>query len=398
VSPHHWGQSTCLNRRLRGRGNVGLREFFPGGSRLTVLLTLGILLWPASAFAQESLPSLIFSDAPLVQITGVDSNSPAHWDESTLYVFNSYGHPYRNSGPDLSHLANRVSTKLGDLNDKLYIWVEATWKDENDGILYGAYHYEPDAICVSNNHLPTMPRIGWIRSRDHGATWEDLGFIISAAPCAARCDTASPWDVGGTGDFVFYLDDKKEFFYFYGTSYDSRFEEQGVWAARMSYADRRNPSGKLQKWYQGAWSEPALWGHVTPVFPATRDYHRKDGEMFWGPAIHWNTYLGTYVMFLNHAIDTNLTQDGIYVSFNPDVGNPLAWSAPRKILDRLAIQKIMLGTGVSPTKLENGWYPEVIGLGGGETDKVVGRTARFFLAGVSKRIVTFLKPGEPPQP
>ena len=109
-----------------------------------------------------------------------------------------------------------------------------------------------------------MPKVGWIRSFDNGATWEDLGFIIEAKPCAVRCNTASPWDAGGTGDFTFYLDPKKEYFYFYGTSYDSRFEEQGVWAARMRYADRKNPSGKVMKWYKGGWNEPALWGHVTP--------------------------------------------------------------------------------------------------------------------------------------
>lgn len=148
------------------------------------------------------------------------------------------------------------------------------------------------------------------------------------------------------------------------------------------------------KWYKGAWSEPALWGHVTPVFPATRDYHRNDGEMFWGPAIHWNTYLKTYVMFLNHAVDTKLTQDGIFISFNHDLANPAGWTRPRMILDRQEIQKAMAGASVSKTKLENGWYPEVIGTEKGETDKVVGRTARFFLAGVSRKTITFLRPGE----
>jgi hypothetical protein len=54
----------------------------------------------------------------------------------------------------------------------------------------------------------------------------------------------------------------------------------------------------------------------------------------------------------------------------------------------------MAGAKVSPTKLENGWYPEVIGTGKGETDKVLGRTARFFMAGLSRKTITFLRPGE----
>ena len=107
--------------------------------------------------------------------------------------------------------------------------------------------------------------------------------------------------------------------------------------------------------------------------------------MFWGPAIHWNTYLRTYVMLLNHAIDTKLTQDGIFISFSHDVGNPAGWTKPQMILNRQEIQKAMAGAQASPTKLENGWYPEVIGTEKGETDKVVGRTARFFLAGIRGR-------------
>ena len=148
------------------------------------------------------------------------------------------------------------------------------------------------------------------------------------------------------------------------------------------------------KWHNGAWNEPGLWGHVTPIFPAERDYHRKDGAMFWGPSIHWNTYLGTFVMLLNHAIDTRLTADGIFVSFNHRLDDPTGWSKPKMILDRSEIQSIMAGAGVSPTKTENGWYPEVIGIEKGETDKVVGRTARFFMAGWSRKTVTFFKPGE----
>ena len=39
--------------------------------------------------------------------------------------------------------------------------------------------------------------------------------------------------------------------------------------------------------------------------------------MFWGPAIHWNTYLEQYVMLLNRAKDDQFGQEGIYVSFSP---------------------------------------------------------------------------------
>ena len=356
----------------------------------------------------RQFPAVVLTDAPPLQMPGVevpernlphesDCNSPVHWDGDMVYVFNSYNHPWRSSGPDLFHLGNSVLTQLGGVNDSLSIWIESTWRDDRNRMLYGAYHYEPDAICFSNKHLPTMPRIGWIRSKDNGKTWEDLGFIIDARPCQVRCDTESPWDAGGTGDFVFVLDESGEYFYFYGTSYDARFEEQGVWAARMRFTDRDNPSGKVMKWHKGEWAEPGLWGHVTPVFPAEIDYHRKNGTMFWGPAIHWNTHLNTYVMLLNHAIDTRLQADGIYISYSPQLGNPDGWSKPKIILNRNEIRDAMSGANLSPTKMESGWYPQVIGTAKGETDKRVGRSGRLFMAGFSRKEITFSKPGEQPK-
>jgi hypothetical protein len=356
--------------------------------------------------AASDLPSFILHKAAFARMPGVkeykyehaiDCNSPLHWDGDTLYLFNSFLHPSRTEGPDIFHLGNQTRVHLGDFDDELDMWIEATWKDD-DGTLYGAFHHEPDGVCFSDTHLPTAPKIGWLRSEDNGKNWKDLGFIIMASPCAINCKTESPWDAGGTGDFVFFLDPKKEYFYFYGTSYDPRFEEQGVWAARMAYADRDEPSGKVLKWYNGGWNEPALWGHVTPVFPASRDYHKKDGSMFWGPSIHWNTYLNMYVMVLNHAINTHLDADGIYISFNRDVGNPKGWSNPQMLIDLAGIHQATAGgeTGL-PDVMNNGWYPEIIGTAKGETDKLAGRTARLFLGGLSNFEITFLKPGEKPE-
>ncbi len=383
---------------------------------------------PKAASEGSGLPSVILRPAPLIQMPGVevpersllheaDSNNPLHWDGDVLYLFNNYGHPWRTSGPDIEHLGKRIYVDLGYQNNKMNLWIEATWKDD-DGTLYGAYHYESDTVCFSNSHILTAPRIGWIRSINNGATWEDLGFIISAEPCRINCQSASPWDSGGTGDFVFLLDQKKEYFYFYGTSYDPDIAEQGVFAARMKYSDRDNPAGKVVKWHNGAWSEPGIWGHVTPAFPAERDYHRPNGSMFWGPAIHWNTYLSLYVMVLNHAVDTKLTEDGIYISYNRDLGDPNGWSKPQMILNRDGILRATTigkvvddqlliprgvyygelrpaddGTVIADT-LSSGWYPQVIGTEKGETDKLCGRTCRFFMTGMSRLEITFLKPGE----
>ena len=349
-----------------------------------------------------SLLSVRLREAPVLRMPGVkrpngsrvvDSNSPVYWAGDTLYMLNSDDHPWRFTGPNLYHLGNPLMTSLGWPNDRLSIWIESTWRDE-DGTLYAWFHYEPDDVCNSNAHLPTAPRIGALRSKDNGATWQDIGFVLEAPLDSLRCNTGSPWDAGGEGDFSVILDRKRQYFYFFFSSYVRQFPEQGVGVARMRYQDRDHPSGKVSKWYRGQWSEPGLGGHFTPIFPAKINWHQKNADLFWGPAIHWNKYLNTFVIVLNHAMDAAMTQEGIYITFNHDLDNPKAWMPPRKILSRDQIKKLLAGDPGDPVIVGNGWYPEIIGTEKGETDKLVGRTGRFFMAGSSRLKIVFLKPGE----
>ena len=349
---------------------------------------------------QGGLPRIVFRPASLVQMPGVDnpdynpheidSNSPAHWDGDTLYVFNSFLHPWRTSGRDLFHLGTPIPAHMGRVNDRLWTWIESTWKDD-DGTLYGAFHYEPDNLCFANDHLPTAPKVGWIRSLDNGENWTNLGFILAADPASIRCDTKSMWDAGGEGDFSVMLDRNKEYFYIFFSSYVKDFAEQGVGVARLPYADRDDPLGKTLKWYHGQFSEPGIGGHITPIFPAKVDWHGGNADLFWGPAVHWNTHLDTYVILLNHATDSKMTQEGIYATYNSDLSNPHGWSEPQKVLDRDAILKASKGLHID---MGTGWYPEVMGTGKGETDKSCGHSGRFFMKGMSRLEIFFLKPGE----
>ena len=156
----------------------------------------------------------------------------------------------------------------------------------------------------------------------------------------------------------------------------------------MKYADRNAPRGKVSVWHEGHWNESALGGRAKPIFPATVDLKRKDGQTFWGPAIHWNTYLGTYVMVLNRVKDTSWATEGIYISFNNDLADPEGWSVPQKIMDREE------ATHADPEHAGNGWYGQVMGTAQGETDKLAGRVARLFVDGQSRWEIQFLKPGE----
>jgi len=334
-------------------------------------------------------PSVTLEQASALQFRGANSfdgehpgetdcNSPAHWNNGTLFVFNSAGHPWRSAGPDQFHL--NQGYLRAEYNNQVNggRWIECTWLAK-DGTLYGWYHNEPAGLCPGT-HL-TAPKIGAVSSHDNGAHWEDLGVVLEAPPNTLRCDTRNFYFAGGHGDFSVMLDARKKYLYFYISTYAGQASEQGIAVARMLWSDRNDPIGKVWKWHGRGWSEPGVGGQLTPIFSALTDWHQVDANAFWGPSIHWNSYLRQYVMLLNRAKDKDWAQEGIYVSFSRDLTRPEAWSAPRKILGDLP---------------KDAWYPQVIGLdkSKGETDKLAGRVARLFVRGQSRWEIRFLKPNE----
>jgi hypothetical protein len=324
-----------------------------------------------------------------------DSNSPAHWDGSTFYLLNSAVASWRSSGPDLFHLNAAKRAVVFDRTISGGRWIESTWKAE-DGTLYGWYHNEPSGSAsktssqASRSHL-TAPRIGAARLSDNGATWKDLGIVLEAPP-GARQDTRNEYFAGGNGDFTVIADQRREYLYFLFSTYHRELAEQGVSIARMRYADRNRPAGRIWKWRAGRWAEPGVGGRVTPVFPAARDWHGDSPDAFWGASIHWNTHLQQYVALLNHAVDSGWKQEGIYFSFTRDLSDPNGWTQPQKLLDRQQI--------VSDPVTPNGWYPQVIGVDRArqETDKLAGRAARLFIHGRSRWELEFVRQDEVAEP
>lgn len=309
----------------------------------------------------------------------VDSNCPMHWDEDgNLYVFASVRYPFRSSGTNLYTLspqATRINIldSIGVAGGK---WLEATWRDD-DGTLYGWYHNEPPPVCSNDLHL-SAPRIGALVSHDEGMTWEDRGIILEAPADSLNCETQNYYFAGGNGDFSVMLDPEKNYFYFFFGSYHSQLAEQGVSVARMSYTDRNQPAGNVWKWRAGEWNQPGLGGRVTPIFPVMSDWHQANADAFWGPSIHFNTYLNSYVIVLNRAIDNYWNQEGIYISYNDDLSNPLGWTLP----DRL------------PLDPQGMAYPQIVGIEEGGTDKLAGQSARLFLLGQSRWQILFHLTGD----
>ncbi|MGE3493036.1 MAG: hypothetical protein AB7N29_23765, partial [Vicinamibacterales bacterium] len=158
---------------------------------------------------------------------------------------------------------------------------------------------------------------------------------------------------------------------------------QGVAVARLAWADRDAPVGRVAMWQNGVWlpaqhvagDGPEQWAYPagTPLVPVSKPWHDGNAaaDAYWGPSVHWNTYLRQYVMLLNRAKNEAFANEGLYVSFSPVLDDPRAWSAPRKFLNG------------------GDWYPQVAGLEPGGTDKLAGQRARFFITGRSDYFIEF---------
>jgi hypothetical protein len=281
----------------------------------------------------------------------------------------------RSSGLSHRDLNASQPVVLGSSTHKPW-WIEATWVDE-DGTVYAWYHHEPPGVCKGSNL--TAPQIGALVSRDGGRSFVDLGIVLSNAH-RPDCSAQNGFFAGGNGDFTVVLGRSKQYFYFLFSNYAGPISEQGVAVARMSYQFRFNPVGAVKKYYAGEWLEPGLGGRVSPIFPAKVEWSAFDTDAFWGPSVHWNSYLNKFVMLLNRSCcSPGWVQEGVYVSFNNTLSNPEGWSEPVKILSDV------------------GWYPQVIGLGPGGTDKLSGQTARLYVYGVSNwRLIFHRRAPTPP--
>jgi hypothetical protein len=317
--------------------------------------------------------------------SSVDSNSPAFWQlvdgVNQLHVVNSFdGLRQMSRGPTLHQLALAHQLTCTTECDGRR-WLEAILQDV-DGTLYGYYHGEPNRIACDAPGK-TAPRIGAARSRDGGYIWEDLGILLEAPAGTEHCDTSNNYFVGGVGDLSVVLDQRQVDVHFFFSAYSADPSLQGVTVGRMLWAHRDAPRGRVAVWDEGVWRYPSVdtagvmtYPAAHPIYHAALSWHDPSGRVdaFWGPSVHWNTYLNQYVMLLSRSADTKWTSEGIYVAFAPGLEDPTQWTPPRKIL----------GSGT--------WYPQVLGLEPGSgTDKVAGQVARFFNGGVSEYLIVFEK-------
>ncbi len=126
---------------------------------------------------------------------------------------------------------------------------------------------------------------------------------------------------------------------------------------------------------------------MTPVFPTVTDWMSSGPNSFWGPSVHWNTELQQYVMLLNHTCcGIEWPQEGIYITLTADLDRPEEWRRPTRIMTKSQI-------GGHPA-----FYPQVLGLGPGESGHEAGPVARLYVHGRSEWELLFHRNSPPPPP
>jgi len=307
--------------------------------------------------------------------TQTDGNSPLFWRNGRLSLFSSIGSPLILSEAP-SQFGPWVSRPVeGSITAHYPVWVEAAWLDK-DGVLFAWYHHEPEDLCGSDSII-TAPEIGAAISFDGGKTLEDLGIILKSGE-ELSCDAQNGYFGGGHGDFSVVLDRDHQYFYFMFSNYAGAPDEQGVVVARMAYEDRFYPTDSVWKYRDGQWNEPGLGGHMTAVYPASITWENANANAFWGPSVHWNTYLGKYIILMNHACCySGWFQEGIYISYANDLSDPTTWGHATRLLD---------GENIG---FRAGFYPEVIGLEEEETDSYSGWYSRLYVQGISRWEIIF---------
>jgi hypothetical protein len=335
----------------------------------------------------EGTPKAILIPGPTIEIPAeVDCSTPMVWDlvdgSSTLFAIASWGGlPVRLHGPQVDRLQTDGPVTMVR-HPGNGIWMEAVLSDDAADTWYGFYHHEvPAEMCGRPDR--TILNIGAARSRDRGLTWENLGTILDGPRDSQACASLNRFQLGGVGDPSVILDADQRYLYVFFSQYGKDPAAQGVAIARMPWADRDAPVGKLDVLQDGLWLPPRSiddgsgpeWEYPrgTPLLPVGNPWHDGDFavDAFWGASIHWNTYLERYVMLLNRAKNEDFVNEGIYASYSTELGNPAGWSTPTRLMSGGA------------------WYPQVAGLEAGGTDREAGQLARFFLGGRSTFYIFF---------
>lgn len=167
------------------------------------------------------------------------------------------------------------------------------------GSLLVVYHAE-------RNANPFWSWLGLAKSTDEGATWQDLGLILSAPQAY---DANGAFDIGdGNLTVATDLATSQKYFYLFfpqhcwinSTDFCGDFTFLSV--ARAPYeellttaSNSGTATGLFRKYYKGGWDQPGMGGQATEVFPAVT------GETDGDPQVVWSAYRNRFIAIMDNA-------------------------------------------------------------------------------------------------
>jgi hypothetical protein len=204
------------------------------------------------------------------------------------------------------------------------------------GPVYRIPDGEPGAgnlLIVYHAERPAAPFWSWLglaSSTDEGATWQDLGLIISAHH---PYNSQGAFNVGN-GNLVVTPDKitGQKYFYIYfseGCEVNNVFCDDFTYlsVARAPYeelltavlmADSTAAKGLFHKYYNGKWNPPGLGGKASELFPAVTG--QTDGD----PQVAWSAYRNRFVAIMDN---------GQYIAYGESVDG-LNWPPMQVLLGK----------------------------------------------------------------
>lgn len=261
------------------------------------------------------------------------------------------------------------------------VWFESVHQDASDATgrtLYATYHNEnyPQTLpfdpatgrgyrdvdwppgLQGDSSIQAVPRIGIMRSRDGGLSWEDLGILLEDhhprfVVSPVNRNNTFPGGVGdpsavACGDhlYVFFGE------YSYPTAWDPAAHDpdleasgQCISVARIPLADLDAPAGAARRW-GGSGFDVASDGTGQPVatlqIPASEGggpVSAGDRSFHWGPSVSWNVFLECWVMLMGRVDAGYWVGDSLWASTNPHAdlsagANSQDWSSPQLLVRR----------------------------------------------------------------
>ena len=183
----------------------------------------------------------------------------------------------------------RESIRIGGLKSALdYAGGGPVYRDPATNTLLMIYHGE--RWKAGSGGRAFYGTLGLAKSSDGGATWADLGEIVTPhVPPEAVLERGALWDAGGgaylTIDGYFYV-------YFRDLMRSGEAAELAVARARVADvvedAIARDRAAPWRKYRDGAWEEPGLGGRSSPL--------EADNQLAAWLGVSYNAYLGRYIM------------------------------------------------------------------------------------------------------